>query len=51
MKVPNKVLDIVTRLANQMEVTTEERNVVIAWAREGSEKRAQMAAEKKSEES
>ena len=39
MKVPNKVLDIALRLANNSPVTTEERNVVIKWAGEGVAKR------------
>ena len=49
MKVPNKVLNIVIRLANNDAVSTEERNTVIQWAREGSEKRAAMAVKPKEE--
>lgn len=39
MKVPNKVLDIVTRLANSEQVSPEDRATVLLWAQEGRQKR------------
>ena len=48
MKVPNKVLHIVLKLANGTEkVSEEERSLVRGWAMDGVAKRAALAAQPK----
>lgn len=48
MKVPNKILHIVLKLANGTEqVSTEERDAVRGWAMDGVAKRAALAAQPK----
>jgi hypothetical protein len=48
MKVPNRVLDITTRLANGKETTPDERKFVLEWAAAGVAKRSALAAGPKS---